>query len=154
MQADLEQVQRKLDRVESLQSERDIVPHIDQLRRKVKRNAREDDENAPEPKRTHDAEPEFPALRESMPITPRMPVQPAEVPLPLPVASPKRSRPKPPPPHARSPVPATPPIGDNVLFLQVLRKSQTVKADATPGVRRRPAPQWSQWYQPLMPIQF
>jgi len=44
LQADLEQVQRELDRVESFRSERDIVAHIDQLRRKVKRNAREDDE--------------------------------------------------------------------------------------------------------------
>jgi len=45
LQADLEQVRRELDRVESF---RDIVAHIDQLRRKVKRNAGEDDENAPE----------------------------------------------------------------------------------------------------------
>ena len=115
LQADLEQVQRELNRVESFRSERDIVAHIDQLRRKVKRNAREDDENAPEQKKKNIAESEFPTLRESVPIKPCMPERPAEIPLPPPIDSPKRSRPKPPPasPHARSPVPTTPPIADN-----------------------------------------
>jgi len=98
LEADLEQVQKELDRVESLQSEREIVPHIDQLRRKVKRNAREDDENAPERKRMHDVESEFPTLRGSVPITPCMPEWPAETPLPPPIASSGRSQPKPPPP--------------------------------------------------------
>ena len=57
MKVDLGQVQR--DQVESLQTQRDIVAHIDQLRCKVKRNAHED-ENAPDLKRMHDAESEFP----------------------------------------------------------------------------------------------
>ena len=43
-------MQRELGRVESFQSEHDIVAHIDQLRRKVKRNAREEDEKALERK--------------------------------------------------------------------------------------------------------
>ena len=37
LQADLERVQRELHRVESFRRERDIVAHIDQLRRKVER---------------------------------------------------------------------------------------------------------------------
>ena len=57
LKADLKQVQRELHGVESLQSERDIVAHIDQICRKVKRNAREDDENAPERKRMQNSPP-------------------------------------------------------------------------------------------------
>jgi len=97
LQADLEQVQRELDRVESFRSEHDIVAHIDQLRRKVKRNAREDDVNGPEPKRKNVAESEFPTLRESVPTKPCTPERLAGIPLPPPIASPKKSRPAPPP---------------------------------------------------------
>jgi len=116
LQADLEQVQRELDRVESFRSERDIVAHIDQLRCKVKRNTGEDDVNAPEPKRKNDAESEFPTLRESVPTKPRTPERLAGIPLPPPIASPRGPdlrRHRPPPPHARSPAPTTAPIADN-----------------------------------------
>ena len=97
LQADLEQVQRELDRLESFRSERDIVAHIDQLRRKVKRNAREDDVNAPEPKRKNDAESEFPTLRESVPTKP-----PPRGP------DPSRHRPPPTPGARRLPRPRSP----------------------------------------------
>ena len=89
LQADLEQVQRELDRVESFRSEREIVAHIDQLRCKVKGNAREDDVNAPEPKRKNDAESAFPTLRESVPTKPCTPERPAGFPLPPPIAFPQ-----------------------------------------------------------------
>ena len=145
-------------RVESFQCERDIVAHIDQLRRKVKRNTREDDENAPEQKRKNNAESEFPTLRESVPIKPCMPEQSAEIPLPPPIASPKRSRPKPPPasPHDRSPVPTTPPIADNAQECSISTGSDEEPSRLSHPRRRhhRPIPQWSRRYRPLTPIQF
>jgi len=86
LQADLERVQRELERVESSRSESGIAAHIDNLGRKVKRNAREDDKNAPEQKRMNNVESEFPTVWESVPIKPCMPEQPAEIPLPPPIA--------------------------------------------------------------------
>ena len=135
LRADLEQVQRELDRVESFRSERDIVAHIDQLRRKVKRNAREDDMNAPEPKRKNAAGSEFPTLRESVPTKPCTPERLAGIPLPPPIASPKKSRPAPPPasPHARSPAPTKAPIADNAQERPI-----SIGSDEEPSHQSRP----------------
>jgi len=97
----LAKVRKERARLECLQSQRDIIAQIEVLRRSVKRSA-EEPEDAPEPKKTSEAECDYPVLQEFEPLMPKMPLRPVEDPLPPPKVRSKKTCPAPTSPKPRT----------------------------------------------------